>query len=80
MLFRLRGDGVLRTWPDVALPRPQLRVPGHQDGAPDNRSPGRRGRNPGGFAPMAGVPVPMIQKQVRAQEAIDLRHFGAGHW
>ena len=29
---------------------------------------------------MTGVPVPMVQKQGRAHEAIDLRHFGTGHW
>jgi len=34
----------------VALPRPELRTPEHQDGAPDNRPPGRRGRDPGDLA------------------------------
>jgi hypothetical protein len=34
----------------VSLPRPELRTPEHQDGAPDYRPPGRRGRDPGGFA------------------------------
>jgi hypothetical protein len=37
-------------WPGVALPWPELRAPEHQDGAPDNRPLGRRGRDPGGFA------------------------------
>jgi len=35
--------------PGVALPRPELRPPEHQDGAPDHRPPGRRGRDPGGL-------------------------------
>ena len=35
--------------PGVALPRPELRTPVHQDGAPDHRPPGRRGRDPGGL-------------------------------
>ena len=34
----------------MALPRPELGAPMHQDGAPDHRPPGRRGRDPGGLA------------------------------
>jgi len=33
----------------MALPWPELRTPVHQDGAPDNSSPGRRSRDPGGL-------------------------------
>jgi hypothetical protein len=36
--------------PGVALPRTELRTPVHQDGAPNHRPPGRRGRDPRGLA------------------------------
>ena len=42
--------------PGVALPQPELRTPEHQEGAPDIRPPGRRGRDPGCFAPTEALP------------------------
>ena len=88
--------------PGVALPQPELWTSVHQDGAPDNRPPGRRGRDPGGLALAEALleeghaPYPQAQpcgecadgrragandsEAGRAQEAINLRHDGAGPW
>jgi len=72
--------GEHRALPGAALPRPKLRTPEHQDCSPDHRPPGRRGRDPGGFAQAEALqkeghaPHPQAQP---CSECADGRRAGA---
>ena len=67
-------EGEYQTWPGVALPRPELRSPEHQDGASDHRPPGRRGRDPGGFAPAEALQEKGNAPYPQAQPCCECAH------